>query len=548
MENRHHHSVITGSRSLYQAQSVDRIHSSKIRVKAICPGSRLTNSRLQEGEYTYIELSKHEMSSPSLWDSSLEQLLCSVPLSLFDSSLRSHDDLTTKAERIDSCLSQKPVDMWALRELALSNGGLLTPLFRQKAWPLLVGVHGDSPSSTQPIVPDRRKSSTDKNINNNDILRRSPGLAHTDTKPPAKFSFETSDTSTEEKKTESFQESSLDLIRRDVGRSVVFRYNDRQHPRATPSYASERLAQALEDTIRSSASSTLRTYHYYQGLHDVAGVVLHQLDYQADLGSNILTRLAQSHWRDALRENFGNLTWILNHLFLPLLQKAEPVVHYQLQITQLEMSNLILPWMITWFTHDIFDADTAARVVDGFMASHPLLCLYFSVALLTHPRLKSDIMQADPNDPASLFVALKQLPKSIVSDNTFTPVGDKRVKVQELLDDALALLQKHPPRSLLNLVDEKVLPRSAVLQRASSISMFQAVRSWTLTSPAFSPIGPLSSSYTRAKLASGVPLLIATVGSDWARHRQAIRQRRLEESGKRPRTKLQKLQHMIRGK
>lgn len=109
--------------------------------------------------------------------------------------------------------------------------------------------------------------------------------------------------------------------------------------------------------------------------------------------------------------------------------------------------------------------------------------------------------------------------------------------------------QKHPPRSLLNLVDDKVLPQSAVLQRASSISMFQAVRSWTVTSPAtVSPLGPRSSGYTRAKLASGIPLLMTTVGWDWTRHRQSIRQRRLEESGKRPKTKLQKLQHMIRGK
>ena len=64
--------------------------------------------------------------SPS---SSPEHNLSFGPLSLFTSSLRSRDDLTTKAERIDRCLSQKPVDLWELRELALSNGGLLTREF-----------------------------------------------------------------------------------------------------------------------------------------------------------------------------------------------------------------------------------------------------------------------------------------------------------------------------------------------------------------------------------------------------------------------------------
>lgn len=294
-------------------------------------------------------------------------------------------------------------------------------------------------------VDDNSTNNTSNSIGS--VPKRSHIPAENSNKPTNKFSFDTCDTSTEEKKAESSQESSLDLIRRDVGRSVVFRYEDNQHTQNTtlpiPTYASDRLAQALEDTIKSSLSftDTTQLYHYYQGLHDVAGAVMHQLNYQADLGTNILMQLAQSHWRDALRENFGNLTWILNHIFLPLVNKAEPFVHYQLQVTQLEMANLILPWMITWFTHDIFDAEIAGRLVDAFMSSHPLLCLYFSVALLTHPRLKPDILQSDPNDPASLFVTLKQLPKYIASDTaTISSSGDHRVYVQDLLDDALALL------------------------------------------------------------------------------------------------------------
>ena len=36
------------------------------------------------------------------------------------------DNLKTKATRIETCLAQSPVDLWELRELALSQGGLLT--------------------------------------------------------------------------------------------------------------------------------------------------------------------------------------------------------------------------------------------------------------------------------------------------------------------------------------------------------------------------------------------------------------------------------------
>lgn len=275
----------------------------------------------------------------------------------------------------------------------------------------------------------------------------------------------------EKKSSGGYYDASIDLIRRDVNRSVVFRYatsgGGSNSSKVTPSYASERLALALTNTIQTSpfhspqrkalTSSSQphhhqqqqQYFHYYQGLHDVAGVVLHQLDYQADLGTAILQKLAQSHWRDALRENFGNLTWILNHLFLPLVEQVDRHVHYQLLSLQVEMSNLILPWMITWLTHDIFHAETAGRLVDAFMVSHPMLPLYVSVALLVHPHCGRPLILGsdgddDEQDPASLFVAMKQLPKYIVSDeddeDDHKLGGRAFVRVQELLDDALAML------------------------------------------------------------------------------------------------------------
>jgi hypothetical protein len=255
----------------------------------------------------------------------------------------------------------------------------------------------------------------------------------------------------EEKKTEA-HEASVDLIRRDVGRSVVFRYNNNNSNNTgdgpvTPSYASERLGQVLEDTIQAGIGQG-QGLHYYQGLHDVAGVILHNLDYQAISATSILQRLGQSHLRDALRENFGNITWLLSVLLLPLVESIEPNVHYMLQITEVELSNVCLPWIITWFTHDIYNPQTAGRLVDAFVAGHPLLPLYVSVALLTHPILKqrmlanTDIDFSD--DPASMFVLVKQLPKLIVADFSEEAMPEEQggpgVPVQELLDDALTIL------------------------------------------------------------------------------------------------------------
>jgi Rab-GTPase-TBC domain len=373
--------------------------------------------------------------------------------------------------------------------------------FRQRAWPLLVGLSStkdeSSTSASASIPPPLRDDDDEERYSKGGGSSSSRSVASVTTssgRPPLHSTAALADSTNkilhppssglllpEEKKSDGYHDASIDLIRRDVNRSVVFRYNDNNNnnnnnnsssssrtthegqgnDKATPTYASERLAQALENTIRSTSTfhqphrtndgvtlpsmsqpqQQQESYHYYQGLHDVAGVVLHQLDYNVDLGTAILQRLAQSHWRDALRENFGNLTWIINYLFLPLVEKVDPNVHYQLQVTQVEMSNLILPWMITWLTHDIFQADTAGRLVDAFVSSHPMLPLYFSVALLTHPQFKNMILEADPNDPASLFVTMKQLPKFITSEIPSSKEFSGRfVLGQDLLDDALELM------------------------------------------------------------------------------------------------------------
>lgn len=109
----------------------------------------------------------------------------------------------------------------------------------------------------------------------------------------------------------------------------------------------------------------------------------------------------------------------------------------------------------------------------------------------------------------------------------------------------------YPPRSVLDLVDDDELPRSLVIQRANSISMFQAVRYWAISSPStMSPLGPfqaISGPVTRAKLASGVPLLMNAVGSDWMIHRQRLRQARLQASGRMPLLTLQRFKRLLFG-
>ena len=90
--------------------------------------------------------------------------------------------------------------------------------------------------------------------------------------------------------------------------------------------------------------------------------------------------------------------------------------------------------------------------------------------------------------------------------------------------------QRYPPRSLFDLVDPESMSRQEILNRVASVSLFKAPSSWSMAglSSCAGSSSPLSSdgkvtwssanflsnrdsANVRAKLASGVPILMTTV-------------------------------------
>jgi hypothetical protein len=160
--------------------------------------------------------------------------------------------------------------------------------FRQRAWPLLVGLsstnESSSTSASASIPPPLRDDDDEERYNKGGGSSSSRSVASVTTssgRPPLHSTAALADSTNkilhpptqglllpEEKKSDGYHDASIDLIRRDVNRSVVFRYNDNDNnnnnsrsstssrtthqgqgnDKATPTYASERLAQALENT------------------------------------------------------------------------------------------------------------------------------------------------------------------------------------------------------------------------------------------------------------------------------------------------------------
>lgn len=110
-----------------------------------------------------------------------------------------------------------------------------------------------------------------------------------------------------------------------------------------------------------------------------------------------------------------------------------------------------------------------------------------------------------------------------------------------------------PPRSLLDLVDSDTHSRSELLRRISSISLFKAPASWSMAS------GGLPRSWkelneiegttycVRAKLASGVPMLMNTVSESTVINRKSWGSRKYSQKKKKS-TKMKKLIRIILGK
>lgn len=251
-------------------------------------------------------------------------------------------------------------------------------------------------------------------------------------------------------------EKELDLIHRDAGRSLLYRYYSRPEPEGsssgelsprTPSgqltsqiarsfsEMQHELANVLERCVSEPFGRNQSKLHYYQGLHELAGVLMYNLTDQ-DLTLSVLRRICQSHLRDALREDFDGLSWLLSYIVPPLIEMFDEEVFQFLVESEVSISNCVLPWIITWFAHDVKDAQVASRLVDAFLCAHPLFPVYFVVALLLHPLNRPDILSSEC-DQAMVHMTMLTFAPRISGD-----WDDPRTNVtaQCLLDQAVAFM------------------------------------------------------------------------------------------------------------
>eukprot|EP00590_Aulacoseira_subarctica_P011711 CAMPEP_0172426408 /NCGR_PEP_ID=MMETSP1064-20121228/37262_1 /TAXON_ID=202472 /ORGANISM="Aulacoseira subarctica , Strain CCAP 1002/5" /LENGTH=490 /DNA_ID=CAMNT_0013169987 /DNA_START=279 /DNA_END=1748 /DNA_ORIENTATION=+ len=381
----------------------------------------------------------------------------------------------TKAEAIFLCLAEPEVDLWRLRELALSDGGLLDDVIRRVAWPKLVGID----RYTDPAVIENQGATSDLIFKPN-----SSGI------PSLK---------------------EMDQVQRDVVRCTwhLLSYDQRRiwRGRSGSKEKSDKIASLLRkkqrrlghliNMILQDGAGSLK---YYQGYHDVSSVFLNILG-TCGLGLTKATlyKVSLSHFREPMRESFHEIICVLRLTIFPLLAKFHPKLHDHLARAGME-PFFALSWVLSWFSHDVKDSRVASRMFDAFIVAHPLFPIYVSVAMILHPVNRNIILKTEC-DFAELHNVLCSLPKNTCnygwrrdggygSDDEFDKeVHELRksmlplVPVQELFDSALCLMRSVPPQHLLSLASRYRKGSLAELANAASeISLFHPLHSSSFAS------------------------------------------------------------------
>lgn len=173
------------------------------------------------------------------------------------------------------------------------------------------------------------------------------------------------------------------------------------------------------------------TVFYYQGLHDVASVLLLVMGDKA--AYQTLTHLSLCQLRDCTRSTLDAVLELLG-LLMPILREADEEVYEQLAATEVP-PFFALGWFITWFAHSVDDLQQISRLFDLFMAAHPLMPLYVTAIVIKGAR--KQVLACEP-DPAELHRLLTNLPV----------LG--QLSADELCQQAASLFKQSPPNKLVS--------------------------------------------------------------------------------------------------
>ncbi|KAH9509472.1 hypothetical protein Btru_045988 [Bulinus truncatus] len=327
-----------------------------------------------------------------------------------------------KIALIRKVLDTKPVDVAALRNLAISPGGLINKEMRQCVWPLLMNVNTENifPKPSQEEMEAMSKTYTQVVMDvNRSSSRFPPGI--------------------DDHVRMSMKDKLVDLIMRVMLKN--------------------------------------RQLKYYQGFHDVCITFLLCMD--EDLAFALVDRLALGNMREYLDETMERTSLLLNYIY-PLVNKCNPELCQHMERNDLG-TIFALSWVITWFSHVLGDIKRIFRVFDFFLASHRLMPVYLSAAFVLYR--EQDIYAAG-DEMGYIHKCLSTIPPDLPLESLLERAGDLYLQYPptEISQDPMLIRMNKQVYNHFNRIDSHNASRR-LAQRSSDMRsrMFVKMTMWTVT-------------------------------------------------------------------
>ncbi|CAL4153575.1 unnamed protein product, partial [Meganyctiphanes norvegica] len=255
-----------------------------------------------------------------------------------------------KIKEIQSALGSSPLDIEMLRQLAISNGGLVKDELRRKAWPCLMMLeHMEcTPKPTAEVVKAHKDYNQVLLDVNRSLKRFPPGI-----------------------------DEEYRLILMDQLTTLIIRVL-MKHPEL----------------------------HYYQGYHDVAITFL--LVMGEEVGFALVENLSITHLYEFMKPTMEKTTYYLTYIY-PILRRSHKELHDFLVKSGVG-TIFCLPWLITWYAHTLSDYRNVVRLYDFFLASPYLMPMYIAAAIVIQ---RKDEVLAGECDMAMQHFILSQVPDSL---------------------------------------------------------------------------------------------------------------------------------------
>uniref|UniRef100_A0AAV1VLT2 Rab-GAP TBC domain-containing protein n=1 Tax=Peronospora matthiolae TaxID=2874970 RepID=A0AAV1VLT2_9STRA len=282
-------------------------------------------------------------------------------------------DYVAAVDESDACFRE-------VRRLAVTPKGLVSDEFRKELWPFLLGESGASHTTRLADTILNGKSSAE---------------AHRDAAQ----------------------------VEKDVERSL-WHYDVLQGMKESERRVKR---QALMQLILHVLDANDELF-YFQGYHDIVSVFLLTLG-TSDTTLRVLQKVSETYHRETMREGLEHVMSITRLLF-PLLNAADELLVQHLHESGVE-PYFALPWMITWFAHQLKRFEDVARLFDVFLVTHPLFSLYVSAAVCLESR--EAILRCEC-DFGTMHGMLSNLPLSM--------------DIEKVIARALVLFHQLPPTQL----------------------------------------------------------------------------------------------------